>query len=194
MNRRTVLAGVVVVPLLAAGCGGQSREGDPLSEETATMPMVSRGLTATVIPTWVKPGVAMRAAEFVAVAATPDVRVDEAPINAWRRATSIMTPALVTELDKGSALGDVSGWRRLQRLDGWVSIEFSNVLGDEPQAVPGPEGFSSPTGEGVEMEVVFTRIIHAQGQRDVRESEPLVWQVKVTGDQVSGVGTVTTTG
>lgn len=65
------------------------------------MPMVSRGLTATVIPPWVKPGVAVRAAEFVAVAATPDVRVDEAPVNAWRRATSMMTPALVTELDGG---------------------------------------------------------------------------------------------
>lgn len=75
-----------------------------------------------------------------------------------------------------------------------MSIEFSNVLGDEPQAAPGPEDFSSPASEGVEIEVVFTRIIHAQGQRDVRESEPLVWRVKVIGDQVSGVGTVTTTG
>lgn len=194
MDRRTVLTGVVVVTLLAASCGGQSREGDPLSEETATMPMVSRGLTATVIPLWVKPGVAMRAAEFVAVAATPDVRVDEAPVNAWRRATSMMTPALVTELDGGAVLGDVSGWRRLQRLDGWVSIEFSNVLGDEPQAVPGLEDFSSPASEGVEIEVVFTRIIHAHGKRDVKELEALVWRVKVIGDQVSGVGTVTTTG
>ena len=106
----------------------------------------------------------------------------------------MMAPALVAELEQDSALGQVRGWGRLQRLDGHVSVEFSNVIGDEPQAAPGPEDSPAPVGEGVDVEVVFTRVIHAQGQVDVRESsEPLVWMVRVVDEQVVGVSTVATT-
>ncbi|MDO5066349.1 MAG: hypothetical protein Q4D96_03610 [Propionibacteriaceae bacterium] len=160
--------------------------------DVAASVQVSRGVEASVVPSWVGSGPARRAAEFVRVAATADTRVDEVPEGAWRRAKSMMTPALVADLEAGSALGQVAGWGRLQRLDGWVSVEFGNVLGDEPQAAPGPEDSPTPK-DGVEIEVVFTRTIHAEGQRDVRESEPLVWVVRVVGDQVAGVSTVTTT-
>lgn len=195
MRRRVFL--VVAAALVLSGCGrGEGAGGDVVPDPAvavSTPPPSSRGVAATVIPSWVGAGPARRAVEFVVAAATPDVRVDEVPSGAWRRAVSMMTPALVAELEAGSALGQLSGWGRLQRLDGWVSVEFGNVIGDEPQAAPGPEDSPAPTAEGVEVEVVFTRIIHVEGQRDVREREPLVWRVRVVEDRVAGLVTVATT-
>lgn len=197
VDRRTVLVmglGLVGV-LVVAGCGGGSA-GEVVPSAVSVSPSVSRGFEATVIPSWVRVGVARRAAEFVAVAATPDVRVDEQSGDAWRRASSMMAPELVAELEEDSALGSFRGWGWLQRLDGYVSVEISNVIGDEPQAAPGPEEPASPIADadGVEVEVVFSRVIHADRQPDVRESsEPLVWQVRVVDDRVVGVRTVTTT-
>ena len=80
------------------------------------------------------------------------------------RATAHVTPELAQQITTADTTADVPGWwRRLFTTDGYVSIEISNIVGDEPQAAPHP-GSPEPTitpGQEVQLEVMFTRTSHA---------------------------------
>lgn len=171
--------------MLLSGCSQPSAQEPPAS--TAVR---SRGCDATLIPDWVKPGPQRQIAEFVATAATPDTRIDQIPSDALKRAADQLSPELADEL--GDSFGWIGEWERLKQRQGYVSVEFSNIIGDELQAAPNPT-VSSRTDESIELEVFFTRILRADGYRPTRETQPVVWRITLTDDQVTGLATVTTT-
>ena len=72
-------------------------------------------------------------------------------------------------------------WRHLVETDGYVSIEISNITGDESQAAP-PPGSPTPTaapGEELPVEVMFNRTAHAPGRVPSRGVQTQIWVVTV---------------
>lgn len=185
------LATVLIAATLLTGCGAPSSgssdsptpETIPSSAATAAMP---RGLDATVIPTFVESPEARLAVEFVRAAATPDSRLDGSPSDAVQRARPLMTPALAQKTTTGQELVSSDWWSQdFMRNDGWISIEFTNVLGDTHQAAPDPNAPSpTHTSEGLEVEVMFHRIIHSGGA-STKLNTVTVWTVTIADGQVS---------
>ena len=171
----TILAVVVFIGFLT-GCGG------PSPDAASSMPAASRGVADSPIPEAANNPNRLAAAEFVIAAATPDARLDPAPQHATTRATAHAAPELAQQITTADTTADVPGWwRRLLTTDGYVSIEISNVTGDEPQAAP-PPGSPEPTitpGQEVQLEVMFTRTFHAVGRVPSRGVKTHIWVVTV---------------
>lgn len=176
MKTLTIIAAVVVFTGFLTGCG------DPSPDAASSMPTASRGVADSPIPEAANNPNRLAAAEFVIAAATPDARLDPAPQHATTRATAHVTPELAQQITTADTTADVPGWwRRLLTTDGYVSIEISNIVGDEPQAAP-PPGSPEPTitpGQEVQLEVMFTRTSHAVGRAPRQGVKTHIWVVTV---------------
>ena len=172
----TILAAVAVFTGFLAGCGG------PSPDAASSMSAASRGVADSPIPEAANNPNRLAAAEFVIAAATPDARLDPAPQHATTRATAHVTPELAQQITTADTTADVPGWwRRLLTTDGYVSIEISNIVGDEPQAAP-PPGSPEPTitpGQEVQLDVMFTRTSHAVGRAPRQGVKTHIWIVTV---------------
>ena len=152
---KILAAGSLGVVLLGA-CGGPAEEPTAGTSSVSSAAAVARGVAESPIP------------EF---ANTPARRA--APY-----ATSELAPHLTAVEESGSMPG---WWRRLTETDGYVSIEISNITGDEPQAAP-PPGSPTPTaapGEELPLEVMFNRTAVAAGRVPSRGVKTQIWVVTV---------------
>ncbi|MDO5082539.1 MAG: hypothetical protein Q4D89_03930 [Arachnia propionica] len=152
---------------------------------TTQAPLVARGVALSPVPKWATSEPQQLAAEFVRIAATPDTRLDDVPEAAWQRAAHLMA----TPIPSSPSTEAPSWWRQLVRVDGFISIEISNVVGGgEPQAAPGPEELHSPTpaDDEVELEVMFTQAQRAEGHSPRKGTQVHVWVVQVRDGKVTG--------
>lgn len=177
-----ILATVSLGAVFLGACGGPAEEPTAGTSSVSSAAAVARGVAESPIPEFADSPARRAAAEFVRAAATPDARLDATPADAWRRAapyaTSELAPLLTAAEDSGAMPG---WWRHLVETDGYVSIEISNITGDEPQAAP-PPGSPTPTatpGEELPLEVMFNRTAHAPGRVPSRGVQTQIWVVTV---------------
>lgn len=156
---KVLVAGSLGVVFLGA-CGGSAEDPIAGTSSVSSAVVVARGVAESPIPEFANTPARRAAAEFVRAAATPDARLDATPADAWRRAAPYATSELVPHLTEAKESGTTPGWwRRLTETDGYISIEITNIVGDEPQAAP-PPGSPTPTatpGEELPLEVMFNR-------------------------------------
>lgn len=187
---RIFLCAVFFLVSCASGESGDSvgQDDDAVAASSAgaatSAPLVARGVVLSPVPTWTTDEPQRLAAEFVRIAATPDTRLDDVPEAAWKRAAHMMAapipPSPSTEAP--------SWWTQLARVDGYISIEISNVVGGgEPQAAPGPEELHSPTpaDDEVELEVMFTQAQRAEGYPPRKGTQVHVWVVQVRDGKIT---------
>lgn len=188
MRYLKILAAVSLGMVLLGACGGPAEdpagEGSSESSEAA----VSRGAAESSIPEFATTPARRAAAEFVRAAATPDARLDTTPTEAWRRAAPYATSELAPLLTEAKDSGTMPGWwRRLTETDGYISIEITNIAGDEPQAAPPPGSPTTPTaapGEELPLEVMFTRTTHIPGRVPGLGGNTRTWVVMVRDGKV----------
>lgn len=178
---KVLVAGSLGVVFLGA-CGGPAEEPTVGVSSVSSAAAVARGVAESPIPEFATTPARRAAAEFVRAAATPDARLDTSPADAWRRAAPYTASELAPLLTEAKDSGAMPGWwRRLVETDGYVSIEISNITGDEPQAAP-PPGSPTPTaapGEELPLEVMFNRTAHAPGRVPSRGVQTQIWVVTV---------------
>ena len=178
---KVLVAGSLGVVFLGA-CGGPVEEPAAGASSVSSAAAVARGVAESPIPEFANTPARRAAAEFVRTAATPDARLDTSPADAWLRAAPYATSELAPHLTAAEDSGTMPGWwRHLVETDGYVSIEISNIVGDEPQAAP-PPGSPTPTaapGEELPLEVMFNRTAHAPGRVPSRGAKTQIWVVTV---------------
>lgn len=182
MRHVKILAAVSLGAVFLGACGGPAEEPTVGASAVSAAAAVARGVAESPIPEFANTPARRAAAEFVRAAATPDARLDTTPAEAWRRAAPYAASELAPHLTATDESGTVLGWwRRLVETDGYVSIEISNITGDEPQAAP-PPGSPTPTatpGEDLPLEVMFNRTAHAAGRVPSRGVQTQIWVVTV---------------
>lgn len=182
MRHVKILAAVSLGAVFLGACGGPAEESAVGVSSLSSVAAVARGVAESPIPEFANTPAQRAAAEFVRAAATPDARLDTTPAEAWRRAAPYTTSELAPHLTVAEESGSMPGWwRRLVETDGYVSIEISNITGDEPQAAP-PPGSPTPTaapGEELPLEVIFNRTAHAAGRVPSRGVKTQIWVVTV---------------
>lgn len=183
---KILVAGSLGVVLLGA-CGGPAEEPAAEGSSESSEVVASRGVAESPIPEFATTSGRRAAAEFVRAAATPDARLDATPAEAWRRAAPYATSELAPLLTEAKESGTTPGWwRRLTETDGYISIEITNIAGDEPQAAP-PPGSPTPTatsGEELPLEVMFTRTAHVPGRVPGLGGDTRTWVVMVRDGKV----------
>ena len=176
-----ILATVSLGAVFLGACGGPAEEPTAGISAVSSAAAVARGVAESPIPEFANTPARRAAAEFVRAAATPDARLDTTPAEAWRRAAPYATSELAPLLTEAKESGTTPGWwRRLTETDGYISIEITNIVGDEPQAAP-PPGSPTPTaapGEELPLEVMFNRTAHAAGRVPSR-GKTQIWVVTV---------------
>ena len=182
MRHVKILAAVSLGSVFLGACGGPVEEPAAGVSSVSSTTAVARGVAESPIPEFANSPARRAAAEFVRAAATPDTQLDTTPTEAWRRAAPYAANELSPLLTPPEGTGTVPGWwRHLIESDGYVSIEISNVTGDEPQAPP-PPGSPTPTaapGKELPLEVMFTRTAHAPGRVLSQGLKTHVWVVTV---------------
>ena len=182
MRHVKILATVSLGAVLLGACGGPAEEPTAGTSSVSNAAAVARGVAESPIPEFATTPARRAAAEFVRAAATPDARLDTTPADAWLRAAPHATSELAPHLTEAKDSGTMPGWwRRLVETDGYVSIEISNITGDEPQAAP-PSGSPTPTAtpdEDLPLEVMFNRTAHAPGHVPSRGVQTQIWVVTV---------------
>lgn len=183
---KILAAGSLGVVFLGA-CGGPAEEPTAGTSSVSSAVVVARGVAESPIPEFADSPARRAAAEFVRAAATPDARLDTSPADAWRRAAPYATSELAPLLTEAKESGITPGWwRRLTETDGYISIEITNIAGDEPQAAP-PPGSPTPTatsGEELPLEVMFTRTAHVPGRVPGLGGDTRTWVVMVRDGKV----------
>lgn len=182
-----ILATVSLGAVLLGACGGPAEEPTAGTSSVSSAAAVARGVAESPIPEFANTPARRAAAEFVRAAATPDARLDATPAEAWRRAAPYATSELAPLLTEAKESGITPGWwRRLTETDGYISIEITNIAGDEPQAAP-PPGSPTPTatsGEELPLEVMFTRTAHVPGRVPGLGGDTRTWVVMVRDGKV----------
>lgn len=142
---------------------------------------VARGVMATKLPEFVSGTTPERIAfEFVRRAATPDARLDPTPTSSWARAGFWCTPELASELKTQKNPAGGQWWTSSMRPnDGWVSLEVTNIEGQQAQA-PGAD-----SAQGGDLIVRFYELYHRADGTVERNMIVQEWNVTLAGGKVA---------
>lgn len=175
---RILLAAPLVMPLLLlAACGTQQPAAEPPTPQPSEPPSQARGQNEP-LPDWAASTAEQTAGRFVIIAASPDVRLDATPEDAWARAAATWgTPELHQEVTEQKPLQPSAWWAdTMVPSDGWVKVTVSNIeSGEQPQAVG-----ASPEEAG-QVEVIVTREFIRNGQTEPQAGTK-TWTVQLTDD------------
>lgn len=153
------------------------------------MEQQSRGYQQSPLPDFITTPWGHTAAEFVRIAATPDTRIDPTPTSTWQRASRLLTPELADEVTNQKNFHGGSWWSELAHQDGYITIEIGNIIGETPQAPPGPNEPEPTTPKERTLEVMFTRTLH---HRTYTQRDEKIYHWVVTLDTKGKVMTFTT--
>lgn len=182
---------LTITAALLVGCGSLSDAHDndqSLRENktTTTDALVSRGVSKSPNPDWSVTPDEQIAVDFIRAASTPDTRLDQLPKDAWTRATDYTTKDFVPQPPEEDGNESKLGWwRRLKETDGFISVEITNIIGDQPQAAPDPN--SPPPTDVAKLEVRFHRILNTADGKRTPDLKPRIWAVTIRDGKISDV-------